>query len=244
MKLNRSLVNTLLIAMVAGLAIALAAEHRLRLRLAVEHLALEERCNGMPELLALNGQLQMSNRLGAAEAPDQLPPDQLMELLRLRSEIGGLQHKLDQARDENRQAHTALEKFRKTMNGTNEQATPDYWPQGAWANAGRASPEAALKSLLWAGYNGDLTNFLAGVAEGDAREALAKQFSGKSDAEAALRLADDTAGVKSIQILESEATDDNTVVLTVELENNDSFQTVRMVMTLAGGDWKFGGPQD
>lgn len=242
MKPNRLLTNILLPAIVAGLAITLAFEHHARLRLAAEHLALEQRLNELPGLLAMNGQL--SNRLAAANAPEPLPPGQLAELLRLRSEVGKLKRDSDQARNENRQAHAALERCLKTMNGTNEQATADYWPQSSWTNAGRATPEAALKTLLWAGYNGDLTNFYAGVAAGGALEGLAKLFNGKSDAEASLRLMDETSAVKSTQILDGEATDNDTVVLKVELEKNDGFQTVKMLMKQAGGEWKFAGPQE
>jgi hypothetical protein len=243
MKLSNALAHSLPPAIVASLAIWLAVEHQARLNRAKEHQTLEQQLNQMAGLVALNQQL--SNPLAQTSAPAPLPTDQLMELLRLRGEAGVLSrqlHDFDQAREENRQVHAVLDRCLKTLTETNAKATADYWPQDSWTNCGDGSPEAALQTLLWAGYNGDVTNLLAhGTPE--AQEEWAKEFKGKSEAEAAFRLADETYGLKSVQILNREAPDNRTVVFTVELEGPNDFQTVKMVMKEIGGEWKLAGPQ-
>jgi hypothetical protein len=244
MKLSNALAHSLPPAIVASLAIWLAVEHQARLNRAKEHQTLEQQLQLMAGLVARNEQL--SNLLAQTSAPEPLPPDELMELLRLRGEVGVLSrqpHDLDQAREENRQIHAVLDRCLKTLTETNPIATADYWPQGSWTNCGNGRPEAALQTLLWAGYNGDLTNFLAQIADESKDQDWAKEFKGKSEAEAAIRLVDETYGLKSVQILNREAPDDRTVVFTVEMEDPGGFQTVKMVMKETGGEWKFAGPQ-
>jgi hypothetical protein len=205
---------------------------------------LEQQLNQMAGLAAQNE--QWSNRLAQMSAPEPLSREVLMELLRLRGEAGVLRRQqadLDQAREVNRQIHAVLDRCLQTLTETNAKATADYWPQDSWMNSGYASPEASLQSILWAGANGDVTNFLAHIATNDAPEDWVKNFNGESEAEASVRLADDTYNLKSVQILDREAPDDRTVVFTVELEMQNDFQTVQMVMKETGGEWKFAGPK-
>ena len=197
----------------------------------------------MARLVAQNEQL--SNLLAQMSAPEPLPPDQLMELLRLRGEVSVLrrqQPELDKTREENRQIHAAVERYRKSLTETNAKATADYWPRNSWTNCGYGSPEAALQTLHWAASNGDLTNFLTSVAD-EARKEIASSFEGKSEAEVSLRLADEMSRIESVQILGREATDDNTVLIAVGADDQDEFQTIKIVMRKIGGEWKFAGPQ-
>lgn len=243
MKLNHTLGCALLPSILAGLAIWLAIEHQARLERTRAHQTLEQQLQQMAALAALNEQL--SNRLTRLNAAKPLSSGQLLELLRLRAEVSvqnRLQPELEKAREENRQVHAVLERCLETLTETNAKATADYWPQGTWTNSGYGNPEAALQTVLWAGYNGDLTNFVASVAD-EARKDLTNWLGGKSEAETSIRLAEEMYGLQSVQILGREAPDDNTVVLTVELENQDDFQTIGMVMKKTNGEWKFAGPQ-
>jgi hypothetical protein len=149
---------------------------------------------------------------------------------------------LDQARKENQQIHGVLAKYLERMTETNVAATADYWPQNSWTNTGHGNPEAALQTALWAGSSGDLTNFYASITEG-MQTNMANEYKGKSAMEASVRLADEVAGVQSVQILSREVLDDNNVLLTVESEEQDKFRTIRILMQRIGGEWKLGGPQ-
>jgi hypothetical protein len=242
MKLHPALAYIFWPAITAGLAIWLAIEHQARLGLAGEHQALEQQLVKMAELIARNADL--SKRIAQANEPKPLPPDQLSELLRLRGQVGVLrlqQPDRDRAREENRQIHAVLENYLQTLTETNAQAMTNYWPQQAWTNTGHGSPEAALQTLLWAGYNGDLTNFVASVDE-DARTNLIDEFKGKSATETSIQLADEMYDTKSVQVLSREVLDENTVVLTVEIEDQNDFNTVNLLWKRTRGEWKFAGP--
>ena len=239
----RHLANILFPAAVAALALWLAAEHRVLRARTAEHQLLEQQFNQMADLAARNEQL--SNQLAAGISSERLPQDQFMELLRLRGEVGALkqnQTNFDKARKENQQTHTVLARYLQSLAETNPIATADYWPRGSWTNAGYASPDAALQTTFWAGYNGDLTNMYASVTD-EMRTNLEKEYEGKSNAEISIRLADETYNLASTQILDRKVQDNNTVVLTVELEQHDGFQTVPMVMKNVNGQWKLAGPQ-
>lgn len=225
----------------AGLAIWLAAEHQALLKRTAEHQMLERQLHQMDDLVTRNEQL--SNLLAEASAPEPLPRDQFMELLRLRGQVGALsrqQTDLDKVRDENHQAHAVLDGYLNTL--TNPVATADYWPRGSWTNSGYASPEAALQTVFWAGYNGDVTNFLSSSTD-EARKEFEDKYKGQSNGEASARLMDDTYNLSSVRILSRQVQDDNTVLLTLELEEQNNSQTGTMVMKNIDGQWKLAGPQ-
>ena len=241
MKSSHPFAYMLLPGIVAGLAIWVAVEHQALLKRTREHQILERQLHQMADIAARDQQL--SNLLAEANAPEPLPRDQFMELLHLRGQAGALsrqQTDLDKAREENHQARAVLERYLNTL--TNPVATADYWPRDSWTNSGYASPEAALQTVFWAGYNGDLTNFYASMTD-KAQEGFTNDYKGKSNAEISARLMDDTYNLLSARILGRQVQDDNTVLLTVELEEQNNFQTGTMIMTNIGGEWKFAGPQ-
>jgi hypothetical protein len=243
MKPNSVPTKILLILIVAGLAIGLAVEHQARLKLAQEHQRLEQQLSQMASLTLQNQQL--SNLVAQADIPRRLPAAQFMELLRLRGETVVLRQQkmnLETAREENRQAHAALERRLNAGTGTNAIATADYWPQNSWAFAGYASPEAALQTALWAGKNGDAKTFFASIA-GDLRERVEADLKGKSETEASIGMMDETDSIGSVRIIDREAQDNNTTVLTVEMDGQDNLQTAKMVMRKVGNEWRFSGPQ-
>ena len=140
-------------------------------------------------------------------------------------------------------AHVVLDRYRATLTETNAKATADYWPRGTWANAGHGSPEAALQTMIWAGNNGDLTNFLASLSD-EARKGLESEIKEKSETEISLRIADEIYYLQSVQILDRETPDANTVLLTVVMsDEQNGFHTIKMLMKKTGGEWKFAGPQ-
>jgi type II secretory pathway component PulJ len=204
---------------------------------------LEQQLAQMADLAVRNEQL--SNRLAQATAPAPLSPDELRELLHLRGQVGVLRRQpgldLDKAREENGQLHAVLERFRQTLTETNPQATADYWPRGTWVNSGHDTPEATLQSALWAASRGDLTNLSANFTD-EAQKALLSQYKDKPEAEASVRLAEDARGVQSAQILGREVLPDGSVLLTVEIEGPEGFQTVKMPLKKDGNQWKLAAP--
>jgi len=217
-----------------GLAIWLGVEHRAKLNLAKEHQTLEQQLQQMGDPVARNAQL--SNLLARTSAPEASPPAQL---LRLRGEVAVLRRQqvdVDVAQQENRNSHAALDRFLQSPANRITAATADYWPREAWTNAGYSSPEAALETVLWAGANGDFKNLLAGVDEEMGKE-LETQFGGKPEAERSVRLADETYALESARILNREALDNDTMLLTLEMQGRTSVDTVKMVMKRIGSKW-------
>jgi hypothetical protein len=244
MKANSVIRSIVCLAAAGGLAAWFGAEHRARLRLGEEHAALELQLAHMDALAASN--LELSNRVTRANRPQPLPADQQRELLRLRGEAGVLRRQsqgLEAARNENRQAHAALEAGRQGQGAGAAEAvaTADYWPRDSWAFAGFASPDAAVQTSLWAANNGDVKSLLAS-ATGDLRKHIEEDLAGKSGPEAAIRAMDEVISIQSLRVLSREVQADDTTVLTAAIEGRAETQTVKMLMKKIGGEWKISGP--
>ena len=225
------------VAAIIGLAIWLAVEHRARLRLGEEQKALEQQLKQMAGLIAENAQL--SNVVARAKSAQSLSDDQSRELLRLRGEVGLLRQQsqeLETVRTENRQARAALESSLKTQSA----ATADYWPRDSWAFTGYASPDAALRTSLWAANNGDLKALLAS-ATGEVRKEMEEEFGGKSESEASIRAMDQVISLKSVRVLNREVQADDAVVLTAAFEDRTNTHTVKPLMKKIGNDWRLSG---
>jgi hypothetical protein len=229
---------------VVGVTAWLGLERQAWLRLAVEHKALEQQLDQMAGLVAENERL--SNLVAQANRSQSLPDDQSRELLRLRGEVGVLRRQakeLETARNENRQAHAALESGLKTQSAgsTGGPATADYWPRDSWAFAGYASPDAALQTSAWAANNGDLKALLASTT-GDLQKMVTKDLEGKSENEAIARAMAEVAKLKSISVLNRDVQADDTVVLTAAFEEGANSHTSKLLMKKIGNDWKISGP--
>lgn len=241
MKAKSVLTILVLVASAAALATALVIARQARIRLDNDHHGLEQQLARMAEMVAENHEL--SARLARSSAPERLPPAEFMELLRLRGEVGSLRRQtndLGAARAENEHVHSVLEKCVKAEDGTSKQATADYWPQNTWTNSGYGSPEAALQTILWAGSNGDLTNFFAGVT-GKLRQEAEGDLKKKSTAFISAEMADEFYRCNSVQIMGREVLDENTVVLKVEVGEPDDFRLEPTLMKRVGDQWAFAG---
>lgn len=236
MRPGRAITSIAGIAAVIGLAIGVAVQRQTLLRLRVEHQALEKRFDMLTRLIATNRRL--SGHVARSDTPKFSLDEQTRELLRLRGEatvlgqqIGGLA----KVREENRQAHAALERSVKAA-AAKPVATADYWPRDSWSFAGYATPASALQSCFWAADKGDLKTLVGGTT-GAVRELIETQFKGKSDTETSVRVMDSVAGLRSVRILNRKVQDDGTVVLTAELEGRTD-ETGKLILKKIGNEWK------
>jgi hypothetical protein len=200
-----------------GVAVWLAVEHGTRLRLGEENKALRQQLGQMAGLVAENERL--TNVVAQADRSPSLPDDQLKELLRLRGEVGVL-------RKQGKEARAALESSLKPQNAgpTAGAAIADYWPRDSWAFAAYATPDAALRTSVWASSKGNL-KALRGSITGDLQEAMEKLLEGKPESEVLAALMAETARIKSIHILSREVQDDDTIVLMTAFEEENRIQT-------------------
>ena len=222
-----------------GMTIWLAVEHQAWCRLGEENTALRQQLDRMAGLVAENERL--SNLLAQAKSPRPLPDDRLKELLRLRGEAGVLRQQsqeLETLRNENRQARAALASGHKIPIAA---ATANYWPRDTWAFAGFASPEAALQSSLWAANKGDFKTFLSSTT-GELQKKVEQDIEQKSESEISAKAMAETANLKSVSVLNSEAQSDDALVLTVAFEDGATTHTTKLLMQKIGNDWKLSGP--
>jgi hypothetical protein len=229
-------------AAVLGLGVWLAVEHQRRLSLIEEHRALAQQRDQMAELIANNERL--SNLLAQTKGSRSLSEDESRELLRLRGQAGVLRQQtreLGRVREENRQAHTALEATLKNQTAAPKSAaTADYWPQDSWAFKGYGSPDATLQTSLWAANTGDLKALMASVT-GDLQKVIEDDVKGKSETEVQVKAMDEVMGFKSVRVVSREPQGEDTVVLTFEAEVGQGSRIERMVMKKVGSDWKLVG---
>ena len=148
MKAKSIILGVLCATALSGVAICLVAEHQARLRLGEENTALRQQLDRMAGLVAENERL--SNLVAQAKSSQSLPDgrlkaqslsdEQMLQLLRLRGEVGVLRQQskeLETLREETRQARAALASGHRTQNAG----------QAATTGNGAASKESQLQIL-------------------------------------------------------------------------------------------------
>jgi len=125
------------------------AWHRTRLQLS-------EAGNTLREQAAAIARLSIDKSRPIEPPVPSLTTDELKELLRLRDEVGRLRETVA----ERKNLRAALQNSGPTA-PTEAPGGPNYWPVDQLANAGRATPEAALKTWLWAEKSGDLKTMIS-----------------------------------------------------------------------------------
>jgi len=199
---------------VAGVATPLVIQHQAQVKLAEKDSLLRQQSEQLAQLVSESQRL--SNLLAQASPSRSLPSDQLMELLRLRSEVGALRQ---QAR-----AGTAVATA----------ASADYWPRDSWNFVGYVSPAAALQSYFWAASKGDVESFRATIT-GDAQKSMELQPESIAQAFVSAQV----AGLKSVRVLHREVQADDTVVLTTAFEKETGNEVRSLLMKKVGTEWKF-----
>jgi hypothetical protein len=243
MKAKNAILDITCVTAGVGVAIWMVVAHQDRLRLQEENKTLRQQLAQMASIGAENERL--SNLVSGLSLSQSVSGDQLRELLRLRGEVGILRQQskeLEIQRNENRQVSTPLESSFKAPSAAPAAAgaTADYWPRESWAFAGYASPDAALQSSFWAADNGDVKTFLSGTT-GEMLKNVQEQMDGKSETEASAKAMAEVASLKSVRVLNREAQDDATVVLTAAFEEETRVETNRLIMKKIGTDWRLSG---
>ena len=164
-----------------------------------------------------------------------LPPDQLLELMKLRGETGQKGQRLAKLQlelDARKNSATAL--------ALRTPATTNYFPKAAWATAGNATPEAALQSTSWAMgqamSRGDIKAMLALLGP-DLQARAATEMAGKTDREIQTELADQasrTAREEGFRIVNKQIISPDEVVLTCYVDGSDSFSMMPLKQTANG----------
>jgi hypothetical protein len=233
------------VVVVSAAAIVCTVQHQTGLRLREENASLRQQLERMTRLEADNEQL--SNLVMQAQSP--LANKQLLELMKLRAEVGVLRQQTNELqilRGQNRQLRSALASKDNSQNFQDTNLPPKVppvavYPKAAWAFAGYATPEAAFQSLNWASANGDLNKLLDGSTP-EMQKEIAKQFANKSESDAADEIKTHFNKNTEVSILKKDVHSDTEVVLTVLGDaggaegNNTPFN---LVFQKIDGQWKF-----
>jgi RNA polymerase sigma factor (sigma-70 family) len=181
----------------------------------------DDATNQLAELLAENEQLKSNQNE--------------TNLLKLRSEIGML-----------RQQTNELGKLVQAWQNASRQNSPvfptNFFPMESLQFLGRATPEAALESALWAKSVGNEKIWLDGMAPAEANGATNSYVQGKSDAERSQFLINQTKNWTGFQILSEIPLADDEVIIQAEVQaqvNGTPHNVISMeVMKKIDDEWK------
>ncbi len=223
-----------------AVAVLLFVQHRSQIQVRQENLSLHQQLDKMSVLAAENERL--SNRVVRVTQSQSLSNDQLAELMRLRGEVATLRK---QKKDLQNQRATLANRPAAPQNAAVRAVKV---PRAAWAASGYATPEAALQTVLWAMSRGNLGTYRASLTP-RGKEALASQFEGKSDSEAAASLAEEIRDLTELPIDEKRVSADGIVsfvissgISTGETDDGTTVQMkddVLLSFRNVGGQWKY-----
>jgi len=160
------------------------------------------------------------------------------ELLKLRGEVGTL-----------RQRTNELGKLLATRHGgTKQNSSPDKespdtpeetnFPKDSWTFAGFATPEAAMKSFMWAKSMGDIQTVLESGTPELRREVEEMYFKDKSEEERKAILLENVKDVTGVQIQKKMVLSDDQVILQTHLAGAPDKTYSILTMVKIDGVWK------
>lgn len=183
---------------------------------------------------------RLSNLVAQAEGTKSNQP--LLELLRLRNEVGFLRRQTN----EFQQAQEELVRLRTTVaarggadaGATNVSQEPlAVYPKDQWQFVGSDTPENSFQSLNWAALNGDLGTLKSNLTQ-EAQKDFAKAFENKSEAEIRAQLTQIFSEKVEARILSKEVINDNLVVLGVS-DGRGTDSVDKLVFQRIDGQWRF-----
>jgi hypothetical protein len=185
---------------------------------------------------------QLSNQVFQASAPNALKAAQLSELRKLRSEIGHLRAaraEADQLRAANRQL-TASGNTASTSPPFDPTGIPNYWPKDQLGFYGYSSPEASLKTMLWAMKNGDLQAWLACLAP-NIQDTVQKEWAKESQSTGGVaglskQMSDLLGPCSGFHIISQQEVSPDKVTMDLSFDGEGAHRPI--ALTRIGNDWK------
>jgi hypothetical protein len=238
-------VSTVLAVALASVVLLLVTVRRYESQLKASDAKLRQYASEVDNLKSQNNRL--SNQIGSAANWKLRSERDLVELMKLRAEVGQLREERKKLLAQ--QTETKTNEIEPTamppasvhpvMVGTN------LLPRDSWAFAGYQTPADALESVAWAMKTGDIDAYLTSLTP-DAEEATEKAFDGLSDTEVATMLENQINGLDSLPLDQVRTVSDNEMsfVLYTEDSTDGTVSTHdEAVATFVniGGEWRFTG---
>lgn len=226
-----------------GAASLWMVQRQTQVRLRAENQSLQRQLERMAHLEA--DYAQLSNVV--AQADGSRSNQQLMELLRLRNEVGMLRrqtNELQKLREQSGQLPAAIQadheaQASQTTNSPFATKPLAVYPKASWAFAGYATPEDAFQSLIWAASIGDVKLLLASCTA-DWQKEFAKKFESESENKASEEIKSINQNVE-IRILTKDAISDNLIAFGVsgnEEPGGGENRQDKLVFQRVDGQWK------
>ena len=114
----------------------------------------------------------------------------------------------------------------------------DYFPRNSWAASGFATPEATIKSFMWAKSAGDINTVLAIATPEMRQEVEDMYFKNKSDEERAAILIENVKNVTAVQIQKKIVVADDWVVFQMHFDGMPETTFSKVTMRKIDGEWK------
>lgn len=174
--------------------------------------------------------------------------EQVGEVHKLRGDVARLRAQSDEAdrlRAANKKLQASNAQIRQSaveaaaaMAEDAARAEGSNFPKESWSFVGYDTPENALVSAIWAMQQGAPGAYLSSLAPSE-QERMAKQWAGKSEAEIAAKHQGDVSHISGIRVLQQEAVDQDSMVMSVYIDGVDRLEKVSMQRV--NNEWKFGG---
>jgi len=177
-----------------GEVLGLILQHQARVRLRAEVLARQDDVNELPRLVVENQRL--SNRVSSASVVSSNLASQQDELNRLRAKVAAQNRQLQELQTE-LAVPSSLPAF-QSLAGSNRFV---YLPREAWNYAGYSTPEAALQSMLWATFQGDMSTLRASLTPDELARRQSNAWKGKTEDQIATAGMQGLASAEGLQIL-------------------------------------------
>jgi len=158
------------------------------------------------------------------------------ELLRLRAETGMLRLQTNR-----------LEKLVQALSTANASPTstePTNLPRDSWTFSGLATPEATLRTYLWAKSRGDVKAAFTTTTPEFEREVRALYFQDKSEDEISAMLMDSAKNETGINIVRKLDAADDQVILQVRGQGMPEGSYSILTLKKLDGDWKVTGAEE
>jgi RNA polymerase sigma factor (sigma-70 family) len=161
-----------------------------------------------------------------------------LELLKLRGEVGTLRQRTNDLGKILQAGSGAAGRSLTADNTSQDSPGPANFPRDSWAFEGFATPEAAMKSFMWAKSTGDIKTVLASGTSELRQEVEAAYFKDKSEEERKAILLENVKNVTGVEILKKMALSDDQVILQAHFGGSPDKTYSILTMIKMDGEWK------
>ena len=220
-----------------GEVLGLMLQQQARVRLQAEVLARQHDVNELPRLLEENQRL--SNRVPSASVASSHLASQQDELNRLRAKVATQNRQLQELQTE-LAAPSSLLAF-QSLAGSNRFV---YLPRDAWNYAGYSTPEAALQSMLWATFQGDMSALRASLTPEELARRQSNAWKDKTEDQIAAAGMQGLASAEGLQILNIQMTSEDQAHFTLYFTGQEHpDQPLWFDLKRIDGEWKADGAE-